>query len=279
MLSPAQVLRTDRSAITQSRSEQPLPTDWIVTPRPNPRASVRLILVPDAGGSAATFRGWSERLPSANVGCVQLPGRGERLYEPTAESLQDAARYVADDIGASVGSPTVLFGHGVGALIAFETARRLQARHWPLLALFVSGQGAPALGAIAPRLGDLPIDQLVVQLRQRHVLPPDLLSDPDAMRLFLHVIRADVAMGEDYRYEPAHPLDCPIVACEAIADPHASRGSIEGWRQETTARFSIHRFGGDRSYIHREKEALTALIGNHLSVLMGALARSALIHK
>jgi surfactin synthase thioesterase subunit len=256
-----------------------LATEWIVTPRPSPRASVRLILVPDAGGSASTFRGWSERLSGANLGFVQMPGRGDRLHEPPVESLQDAARHVADQIGMGAASPTVLFGHGLGALIAFETARRLQARHWPVLALFVSGQGGPARGTAPPGLADLPVDQLVAQLRQRHVLPPDLLSDPDAMRLFLHVIRADVAMAEGYRYEPAHPLGCPIVACDALADPHVSRSDIEGWKRETTGRFSIHRFGGDRSYIHREEEALTALIANHLSVMVGALARSALLHR
>jgi len=83
------------------------------------------------------------------------------------------------------------------------------------------------------------------------------------------------ALGEQYRYEPAHPLGCPIVACDAPADRHASRSGLEDWKQETTARFSIHRFGGDRSYIHKEREALTALIRNHVSVMMGALARSA----
>ena len=188
--------------------------------------------------------------------------------------MQEAARHIADDIGAEAGCPTVLFGHGLGALIAFETARRLQARRWPMLALFVSGQGGPAGRRLAPRVSHLPVDQLVVQLRQRHVLPSDLLSDPDAMRLVLHVVRADVAMAEEYRYEPAHPLLCPIVACDAPADTHASRSGVEDWKQETTARFSIHRFG-DRSYIHREREALTALIRNHVSVMMGALARSA----
>ena len=81
-------------------------------------------------------------------------------------------------------------------------------------------------------------------------------------------------MLENYHYEAAQPLHCPIVACDALADPHASRGDAEGWKLETTGRFSIQRFGGDRSYIHREKEALTALIGNPLSVRVGALARS-----
>src|SRR5262245_21392705 len=269
----------ERSSSGQTRSKQPLPTDWIFTPRSNSKASVRLILVPDAGGSVSAFRDWDERLPTVNVGCVQLPGRGDRLHERPVESVQEAARHIADDIGVGTGSPTVLFGHGLGALIAFETARRLQARHWPMLALFVSGQGGPALGPLSPMVSDLPFDQLVVELRRRHVLPSELLSDPDAMRLVLHVIRADVAIAEEYRYEPAHPLGCPIVACDAPADPHASRSGLEAWKQETTARFSIHRFGGDRSYIHREREALTGLIRNHVSVMMGALARSAPIPK
>ena len=273
---PAQVVRARADTSSgHNRSHQPLPTDWIFTPRPNSKASVRLILVPDAGGSVSAFRDWSERLPAVNVGCVQLPGRGDRVHERPVESVQEAARHIADAIGAGTGSPTVLFGHGLGALIAFETARRLQARHWPMLALFVSGRAGPAVGPPAPRLSDLPFDQLVVELRQRHVLPSELLSNPDAMRLVLHVIRADVAIAEEYRYEPAHPLGCPIVACDAPADPHASRSGVEDWKQETTARFSIHRFGGDRSYIHREREALTALIRNHVSVMMGALARSA----
>lgn len=252
-----------------------MPTDWIVTPRPNSRASVRLILVPDAGGSVSAFRGWSERLPAADVGCVQLPGRGDRLHERPVESVHEAARHIADGIGGGARSPTVLFGHGLGALIAFETARRLQARNWPMLALFVSGQAGPAMAPPPPRLSDLPFDELVLQLRQRHVLPPDLRSDPDAMRFVLHVIRADVSMAEEYRYERACLLGCPIVACDASSDPYASRSGVENWRQETTARFSSHHFGGDRSYIHREAEALTAFIRNHVSVMMGALARSA----
>ena len=62
---------------------------------------------------------------------------------------------------------------------------------------------------------------------------------------------------------------------DAVADPQAARSDVEGWRRETAGRFSVQRFGGDRSYVQREREALTALIGNHLSVMVGALARSA----
>jgi medium-chain acyl-[acyl-carrier-protein] hydrolase len=253
-----------------------LPTLWITTPRTNLHASLRLILIADAGGSAATFRGWCDRLPTADVGIVQLPGRGGRLHEPFAETVAEAAESIAHEVAAGNSSPAVLFGHGLGALIAFETARRLSALRWPVLSLFVSGQGAPSLGLMAPRVSDLPADEFVAQLRQRrHVLPAAAIGEPDVLRMLLPVVRADVAMAEAYRYDPEPALGCPLIACDAAADPQASRSDVEGWKRETTGRFSIQRFAGDRSYIQREQEALTALIRGHLSVMLGALARSA----
>src|SRR5688572_11823589 len=119
-------------------SQRVLSDKWIVTPRPNRAAAVRLVCLPHAGGGVATFRGWPEQLPAAEVSIVQLPGRGSRLREPLVDSLVSAADAVADSIAASPACPTVLLGHSLGALIAFESARRLRDRGWPLLALFVS---------------------------------------------------------------------------------------------------------------------------------------------
>ena len=93
--------------------------------------------------------------------------------------------------------------------------------------------------------------------------------------MLLPIVRADVAMAESYRYEPAAPLRCPIIACDAAADPQASRTDVEAGSGRPPAASAFSAFGGDRSYIQREHEALTALISNHLSVMLGALARSA----
>ena len=252
-----------------------MPTQWITTLRPNPTAPLRLILVPDVGGTGVTFRGWSQRLPRTDLAVVQLPGRGGRLHEPFVTSVSEAAGGVAAEVASGPACPTVLFGHGLGALIAFEAVRRLRGSLWPVLALFVSGQGGPSLGVSAPRLSELTPDQLIERLHRCDLLPPDAIGDPDAMRILLPVVRADIALKESYCYEPGDPLSCPIVACDALSDPSASRTDVDAWRRETTGRFSVQRFGGDRSYIHREQEALTAVVGSHLSVMAGALARSA----
>jgi medium-chain acyl-[acyl-carrier-protein] hydrolase len=247
---------------------------WVVTPRPNPKAAIRLICVPHAGGGVSSFRGWSERLGNAEVGIVELPGRGSRLREPVVESVTVAADGLVEALTPGPAAPTALFGHGLGALIAFEAARRLEALSWPLLALFVSGWRAPSMPGTGPALSRLPLDQLVEEARRRSdVIPLDAALDRDSIQLLIPGVRADFAMLEGYAYQPAPQLRCSIVACSAASDPDVSRSDMTSWRGETAARFSLHTFAGDSSYLQREREAVTALIANQLSVMAGALAR------
>ena len=254
--------------------EKRLTTQWTVAPRPNSRAAVRLLCVPDAGGGVDTFRGWSERLSSAEVSVVQLPGRGSRLHEPLVESVATAADGIAESQTSAPAHPTVLFGHGVGALIAFEIARRLEHLHWPILALFVSGRRGPAMPDSSRRLSDLPGEEFIAEMLKRDgLIPAAAFAEREQLQLLMPALRADFAMMDNYRYQSGAPLRCPIVACGGTADADVSRADLEAWKMETCGRFSLHTFPGGHAYLQREHEALTTLVANQLSVMVGALAR------
>jgi medium-chain acyl-[acyl-carrier-protein] hydrolase len=226
----------------------------------------------------SSFRGWSERLGIADVGVAELPGRGSRLREPAVASLAAAAHGLVDAIVRGRVAPTALFGHGLGATIAFEAARNLQARSWPLLALFVSGRRAPSLPSAAPVLASLPLEQLQEEARRRSdVIALDEALDRDSIELLVPGVRADFEMLDGYVYQPGPPLRCPIVACGAAADPDVPRHDLSAWRAETSARFSLHIIAGDAAFLQREHEAVTALIANQLSVMASALARASLV--
>jgi len=56
--------------------------------QPNPLAAVRLLCIPDAGGSAAVFRQWPKYIhPRIEVCAIELPGRATRLMEPPFTSM------------------------------------------------------------------------------------------------------------------------------------------------------------------------------------------------
>ena len=129
-----------------------LSADWIRRYHPAPDAAARMLCLPHAGGSASFFFPMSRDLtPRVEVLAVQYPGRQDRYQEPCLTSVDD----FADQIGAALADlewadgadgerPLALFGHSLGASVAFELTRRLEAAGRKPAVLFVSGRRAPS---------------------------------------------------------------------------------------------------------------------------------------
>src|SRR3546814_15606287 len=89
--------------------------------------------------------------------------------------------------------PFVFFGHSMGALVAFETARELRRRGLPPpIRLFVSGRRAPTVTDGEAPLHGLPAPSLVSQLALRfRGLPNPPKADPALLTLFVPHIRTN----------------------------------------------------------------------------------------
>ncbi|MGH9310894.1 MAG: thioesterase II family protein [Vicinamibacterales bacterium] len=246
----------------------------MISPRPNRAPAVRLVCIPHAGGGVGTFAGWPDRLPASELNIVQLPGRGTRLREAPLASVAQAADGLALAIGRLPAYPTVLFGHGLGALIAFETARRLHSRAWPLVALFPSGCRAPQLPGRGALLADLSEPDFVEEVRRRSgELPEAIFADGELRQVTVAALRSEFAMAASYGYEEGEPLECPIVACGGRGDDGATREELEAWKAQTRGRAGVRLFEGGPLYLLQERSALTGLIANQLTVLLGAMSR------
>lgn len=103
---------------------------WILPLRVNPNARTRVLCFPHAGGGTATYRSWAPLASELEVWAVALPGREHRFGEPATSSVRERVARIADDCLEELGAalPVVLFGHSMGALLAFEVARELRRR-------------------------------------------------------------------------------------------------------------------------------------------------------
>lgn len=221
-------------------------------PSPERRDSaVRLFCFPFAGGGAAFFRGWTIALgPAVTVTPIVLPGRENRLNETPVECFESLANRIQEALTAHLDAPFAFFGHSMGAALAFEVARRLRRDRQPLpSALMVSGARAPQFrrGHVPPP--DPSDAQLIEQLRS--VQPPGsaLLEKPSLLRLFLPALRADTKAYRGYVYHDEAPLPVPIFAYGGKEDPQVSAGHLDGWREQTTERFSTRMFPGGHFYL------------------------------
>jgi medium-chain acyl-[acyl-carrier-protein] hydrolase len=101
---------------------------WVLTPKPNPQATLRLVCFPYAGVGPSVYRPWLAALPPhIEARMVQLPGREGRWREPALTNLGEIADQVARAIVPHLQSPFAFYGHSLGALVSFEVTRRLRA--------------------------------------------------------------------------------------------------------------------------------------------------------
>ncbi|MER6030041.1 alpha/beta fold hydrolase [Streptomyces sp. NPDC001851] len=226
----------------------------------------RLFCFPHAGGAASAYLRLSQALsPAVEVLSTQYPGRQDRRLEPGVEDLGVLADLLAEQVRREAGGrPYAFFGHSMGAIVAYETARRLdrQAGSGPVH-LFVSGRRAPSTGPHRSDrlLGDA---QLRAEIRRLGGTGSRVLDDPELMEMIMPVLRADYRALAGYAWEPGRPLDCPLTVLVGDADPVVTVEEAAAWRELSTAPTAVRVFTGGHFYLDDRTQDVAEVIVSRL---------------
>src|SRR5437763_742261 len=114
---------------------------WLRPMAARATARARLFCVPYAGAGASVFTRWPRLLPDhVEIVAVQLPGREDRAAEAPFELVEPLVDALVPVLRRHLDRPYGLYGHSMGALVAYETARRLTAMGRGPQLLVASGQ-------------------------------------------------------------------------------------------------------------------------------------------
>jgi medium-chain acyl-[acyl-carrier-protein] hydrolase len=233
---------------------------WLEHVSGNPRAAWRLFCFPYAGGSAAIYRRWGNGpLADCEVCPVQIPGRERRIAERPIDRMTRLAGAVAAAL--PLDKPFALFGHSMGALLAFETTRQLRRLGAPApFHLFVSGAPAPQLCPNRPQRHRLGHEQFQAEVRKLGGTPEEVFADPELLDLVLPTLRADFAAIDTYIYRDEAAFACPITALAGDRDREVDHFEVMEWRAQTQARFHFHLFAGDHFFITESSDSVRSLV-------------------
>jgi medium-chain acyl-[acyl-carrier-protein] hydrolase len=195
---------------------------------------LQLFCLPHAGGNSVHFRGWSWLAPYARVVPVDLPGHGTRLGEPLVEDWDRLVADLTETIAAQVDGPYALFGHSLGALLAFDIGHRLLGRGQAPALLAAAGRNGPSARPAYRPVHQLPDQQFIGALRKLGGMPDALLTQPELLRMFLPVLRADLRLAERYTRPEVAALPVPVMAFAGEDDPMTDDLGVLAWKQETT---------------------------------------------
>ncbi|MGN9796072.1 thioesterase II family protein [Streptomyces sp. OZ13] len=240
-------------------------TPWFRNYRPAPDAPLRLVCLPHAGGAATFYHPVAQALsPRIEVLAVQYPGRQDRREEPAVTDIAVLADTIAEALAPRTDRPYALFGHSMGATVAFEAARRLEAAGHGPAALFVSGRRAPCLdreGDLQPRTDE----EVVAEIRALNGTGAELLDDAEVLDMILPALRADYAAVRRYRYSDGPALRCPVTAFTGDSDPKASAADVGAWAGHTGSAFELRVLPGGHFFLVDQQHAVLRTVEHHLT--------------
>ncbi|NXY94232.1 thioesterase [Streptomyces sp. BR123] len=230
----------------------------------------RLVCLPHAGGSPSAFRDWPRHLDSRiEALAICYPGRHDRFADPVVTAMADMAREVAAALAPLADRPLWLFGHSMGAAIAYETVRVLADVHGVRPAgLVVSGFPPPhrlPTGNAIHLQGD---DAIIADVLGMGAADRAVLAEPELRELVLPALRADYTLIETYRPAPAEPLGIPLIVAYGTDDEDAA-GPADEWARHSSGNTEKLPLPGGHFYLQDRAEELLSRLSQRILATAG----------
>ncbi|WP_411107416.1 thioesterase II family protein [Streptomyces sp. cmx-4-9] len=227
---------------------------------------LRLVCLPHAGGTASFFHSWAGAFGSeVEVLSARYPGRQDRIAEPCLDSMDELADALVEALPPLLDRPLALFGHSMGASLAYEVALRLEARHGVRLqGLHVSSRAAPHRAA--PSGVHLLDDEAVVRyVRALGGSEAAVLDDPDLRELVLPAIRSDFRIVGTYRAASPIPVQCPVFGYVGDRDPGVGVSDMKAWSEVAPEGFVLRVLSGDHFYLVPRQDELVGELTSRMA--------------
>ncbi|MEU7530516.1 alpha/beta fold hydrolase [Saccharothrix sp. NPDC042600] len=225
--------------------------------------SIGLVCLPFAGAGASFFHPWAAHAGDRlDVLPLQLPGRERRIDAEPYRDAHVAADELLPDLVEQLDGRTdvVLFGHSLGAVLAYELAHRVVAEPGLTLRhLVVSGSPEPHTQRPRRATG-LADDEFLERVSEFAGFTHEALRDPEMRELILPTLRADVEMHENYRPRAHDRLPAPITALRGSEDTLVTAAEAARWSEVAGAGFEYVELPGGHMYLTESAPQLLKLI-------------------
>ncbi len=204
-----------------------------------------------AGGSSYAFAEFRKRIGNtADVIPLDLPGHGRRIAEPLLTDIHRMAADLFAQVENTVTTPYAIFGHSMGALLAYLLTLRIRDASIPLPQhLFVSGRQGPSVPGAEKNVHTLPEDRFIEKVKEYGGMPDAVLAEPDLIALFVPIMRADFQAVSDYVHDfTRRPLEVPLSVMIGDKD-NTTLADARKWEEVTMHPIRFHRFNGRHFFL------------------------------
>lgn len=231
---------------------------------------IDLFCLPYAGGSVAIYRDWLKYAAShINVIPLEYAGRGTRYCEPLYKNFEECIEDLYGIVKKNIehDKTFALFGHSMGALVAYEITLKLKADNLIPKHLFISSRVPPHLSQFN-YFSSLTNDQFLLRLEKMGGTPKEFFKENELIDIYLPIIKNDFRIIEEY-LSSNQTFSSEGILCNTSGFFGKEENIIEEmqeWNRYIAKEYKVFQMQGDHFYLNKEEKSLIKLINSILSV-------------
>lgn len=204
-----------------------------------------------AGGSASVYRRWISNGEEYTILPVELPGKATRIKEPFIADMEALTGRIADAVYKYARQKEIyLFGHSMGAAVAFKVAYRLEhVCNQRVSALIVAGRQPPHFPNKDKYRSSMGTDALLKEMVRISGAPDYLLQSKELQDFVLPLIRRDYKLNESFQYN-GEKISCDIYAYAGRLDEDAPKEVMRQWESMTSGEFLLKQVEGNHFFVN-----------------------------
>ncbi|MFJ7798307.1 thioesterase II family protein [Pseudomonas sp. NPDC096950] len=219
------------------------------------------IFIPFAGGSGLSF----ETLRRAVGTCMPVMGVTYKgRYQKNVTQAPDTVDAMANEVITLIDSlgarEVIIFGYSLGAIVAYEVARRQHEFAPRLTRLVVAACRAPQLFNCAQVTLDDSEDVFVQTVSKFGAIPDFMLKHSAAKNRMLPSLIKDFQAAALYRHVPGDQLGVPMLVLGGREDPFAPVQDVMAWREHSHNFVRLAFFEGNHFFLTQHIPAITQMI-------------------
>ncbi len=242
-------------------------TTWLhpIT-RPALASRHRLVCFPYAGAGPSIFNAWKAHLPqNIEALAVHLPGRERRFSEPALTDLRVIVESITSAIEELPSCPFTLFGHSLGAMIAYEVACALESSGKQPHLLIASGRHCPGTPSKTKAVSHLPDAEFVQAIAKYGGMSSEILACQELLEILIPTIRADFHLSEHYKASASTSrLNTPLLVLGSKEDELVDFDQLTKWQSLSASSVNIHEFEGGHFFLQKEFPRIIELFTSHI---------------
>lgn len=211
---------------------------------------IKVFFLPYAGGSNYSYFPFTKWTTEAvEVIPLEIPGRGVRHKDPLQTDINLIVCDLLDQLTGKIDGRYAIFGHSMGALIAFLLAEKIFSLRLPMpVHLFLSACQGPSSMKVGNSRYLLPREEFVNRICRISGQEHNILRDERILEFFEPVLRADIQAIDTYQYQASQPLPVPFTVFAGTNDV-VSDCEIESWTNNTIFPLNVVKMSGAHFFL------------------------------